>query len=404
MKLALPPEKEILEPAPDGSLTVVPAGEGPDIETMKEAAPLAAWQPFETQIAEKKAAASALLQIVVTSENAATLAPSFKRLRLDIVPVRTGIDKKGKSLNAADEKRIKDRNEARFKLMLICEGLEAQLLERETFAAREEARIAEERRVERTALLAPLGQDCSFLSLASMPEEQFALLLAGAKQAQQAREAEKARVAEEARKAEEARIAREKAEAEAREAQRLENERLKKEAAEREAAAKLEREKADAEAKRLREEAAAKIEQERREAAEREAKLRAEVQEREKAAKAEADRLAAIAAAKARQERDALEAKFREEQSRQLAEQKRIQAEIDAARAARQAEIDAEIERKRKLAAAGDREKVATFVSDIRNVSLAEMSDRSLHAEIMDLKRRFLKAVEAKATHVPRSP
>lgn len=380
------------EASSETDLALIPNGQGPDTATMKEAAPLAVWQPFETQIAEKKAAAVALLKTEVTPENCAVLAPSFRRLRLDIVPVRTGIDKKAKSLNADDEKRIKERNEARFKLREICSDMEAQLLEREQFSEREEARLSEVRRVERVALLEPLGVDCQYLSLAGMPEEAFQTMLAGAKAAKEARAAELAKIEEDARQAALAQAAKEKAEAEAREAQRIENERLKKEMTEREAAARKEREELEAKAAKERAEAA-----ERAKEAEAKAKAERDALAEESARKAaEAKKIADAAAEKARKEREAAEAIAAQEK----AARQKLQDEIDARRLEDENRKAEKIEAERKLEAAGDREKLLSFKDSIRAVDCPNLKNSALSALISDQQHKFIKWIEKQATEL----
>lgn len=180
---------------PAGTLTVLKPDEGPPDATMKEAAPLAVYDPLRAQYAEKHAAAVALLKTEVTPDNCKALEPSFKRMRLDFVPVRTGVDKVRKGRNQDKQKEIDENNKAGFEIMRLCEEIEQQLFDKENFAAMEAARLGELRRIERTAELEALGaENLHAMGLAGMEEAQYQMMRAGYIAAKAKREGE-ARIA-----------------------------------------------------------------------------------------------------------------------------------------------------------------------------------------------------------------
>ena len=357
---------------------LIPANEGPDVATLPRADALASFEDFKPRL-EKLLTTARTIKVTDVNDKAGmalarTTRLAVRQFRIDVEHARKELGEEAlrrKQKIDADAKTLKD----------LAEPVEALLLQEEQFAEREEARLAEERRVARTALLSPYA-DCTFYSLASMPEEAFQQALAGAKAAHEARLAEIARQAQEAEKARLAEIERQRVEAERLEAQRLENERLKKEAAEREAAAKIEREKAEAEARRFREEAAATL---RRQVAEAEAAR--------KALEAENERQRTIDAAKAKKEREAAEAKAREE----AAARKKLEDEIAERKRIAQAEIDRKAEEARKLAAASDREKLLAFKDAIRNVALPTMANGEARALVADQQTKFCRWIEGEA-------
>jgi hypothetical protein len=374
-------------------IQVIPAGEGPDTDAMKPAeSVIVTLRPFEVQLGQLFAKADAALAMPdgpESAELADTLHKEIRENRLAMQHIyEDGTEAMRRIKREIDELWRKWREGSQAK--------EAALKEKKDFVAREEARLAELRRVERTALLEPLGVDYTYLSLAQMPEEAFAALYSGAVAQKAAREAEALRLAEEARKAEEARIAREKAEAEAREAQRLENERLRKEAEEREARAEAERAAAEQEARRLREEAAA-----------REAKIKAEAEAERKRIEAENERQRAVEAEKARKEREAIEAKARKEREaaeakarEEAAARKKLEDEIAARKAAEQARKDKEAAEAAALAAAGDKELVLHWMDAVRNCKPPSLKNRAVESALSDLHRKMLDHIEKQSANL----
>jgi hypothetical protein len=368
------------ELAPQPTEQIVPAGQGPDIDSMPRADALVVFKSFADALTELREAAR---NIKVTSADQKDQIALARATRLDLKRLRCDVENARKQLGEEALRRKQAIDEEARTLKGAIEPLEALMLEQEEFAVREEARLAEERRVSRTALLEPLGFDCTYLSLASMPEDAFQILLSGHKLAKDQREKEAAEAIERAKKEQAEREAREKAEAEAREAQRIENERLRKEAAEREEKARIEREEAAAALKK--QQAEAEAERKRIEAENaRQAALVAEKNRKEREA----------LEAKAKQEREAAEAKAREE----AAARQKLQDEIDARKRKEEEEKAAKIEVERKLAAAGDKQRIIAFRDGIRAVPLMKLSNAAVHAEIADKHRQFQEWLDKKAS------
>ena len=169
-------------------------------------------------------------------------------------------------------------------ILLLTEPVEQHFEEQEKFAERQQEERNRKLQEERVALLVPYMESCvSMNNLYSMPEQEFNLLVEGAKIAKLRRD-------DEAKKLQEAIELKRKQELEEQERIRKENEELRKKAAEQEAKVRKEREA---------QEAALRKEREAREAAEREAnRVRAEQEAKEKAeAEAERKRIASDKAA-----------------------------------------------------------------------------------------------------------
>lgn len=104
-------------------------------------------------------------------------AKQAKKARLALVKVRTGIDKKRKELNDADDKRIKDRNNAAKVLTGLVTPTEALLEEVEKKQENEEKERKAALKVERLAKLEPYNVDCTYYDLENMPDPAFDQLL-----------------------------------------------------------------------------------------------------------------------------------------------------------------------------------------------------------------------------------
>jgi hypothetical protein len=250
--------------------------------------------------------------------------------RLELKKIRVAAEKTKKELKdgVLKEGRFID---ATFGLIAnSTKPLEADLLEKENFAKRKEAERKERLRVERTEKLKPLGVNVQFLDLENMTDEGFEQLLEISQRAYEKRQ-------EEQRKAEEERIAKEKAEAEERARIEAENARLRAEAKERERQLAEEREKR---------EAAERAAREAREAAE-----RAEREKRE-----EEDR-------RAREEAEAAQRALREKQEAEERVRREESARIEAQR-------KAEEEEKKRLEAAGDKEKLSAYFDQVLSLEV----------------------------------
>lgn len=238
----------------------------------------------------------------------------------------------------------------------VTKPIENDLLEKEKFVERKEQARKDALRDARLETLAPYELDASFYNLAEMPDAAFAQLLENTRMAYEARKAAE-------RKAEDERIAREQVEQEERARIAAENIRLKAEADA--------REKAIAEERKAREEAD-RIEREKREAEE---KRVATIQEAERKRQE-----AAVATA-----REATERAQRELQAKIDAEEREKQAQRDR----EAAEAIAKEEAARKLAAAGDNEKLIAYADEIRTVKVPALSSAEARATLYE----FLTAV-----------
>jgi hypothetical protein len=291
-----------------------------------------------------------------------------REMRLKLRKIRTGSEKIRKQLKEDSLRMGRAIDGMHNVLKAIVEPCEAHLKEQEDFIARMADQRREEIAAERREQLLPFAEVCDPESfpLGTMNEDEFKTLLAGA-------EARQKQLVEAKEQAEKERIEREKKEAEEKERHRKEAEeaRAKAEAAEA-ARAKAEAEKAEAEAKAAEErrQLEEKAEAERKKA---EAKLQ---EEREKAARERAE-----AEAKAKAEREKAEAKL-------AAERKAIEAEREEARQKEQREKEAreqierdekelkarEVARLKEEAQRPDKDKLATFAGQVRELKLPKVA------------------------------
>ena len=282
--------------------------------------------------------------------------------RMELKDIRVAAEKTKKKLkeNILVEGRFID---SVYNLIAgITTPLENDLYEKEKFVERKEQARKDALAAERVEKLLPYEIDTSFYNLAEMPEASFAQLL------ENTRMAYEARIAAE-RKAEDERIAREKAEQEERARIAAENLRLKAEAEARERAIAKER--------RVREEAE-RIEREKREA-----------EERKAAAIREAERQKQEAILRA--EREAAEKARRELQAKIDAEEREKQAQ----RAREEAERRAKEEAEKKLAMAGDFEKVLAYIRLLKTVRAPVVSDLIAASLVTDIEQ----AIDRAETH-----
>lgn len=330
-------------------LTLVSPDESNQVETMKRADIGAVFKSFETEAAPILEQAKAL---VVTDATQVAVMRVADQYRKEIKKIRCAVDVRRKELVADLNKQTDKINGAARTIREQCEEAEQRLLEISEFAEREILRIEDSKREARCAELKPFLTGPLSVDLGKLSDEDYAKMLADAKDLHTLRE-------ERIRKEREAAEAQAKAEAEERERIRLENERLKKQAeeaakarAEAEAVAKAERE----EANRLAREAKARADAELKAAqdkAEEERKVELEAsRKREAQLAAAAKREREIAEAAAKKQRDEVEARARAEAQRLRAEAlaEKLAAEKENARLAGIAEQE------RQKAAAAARE------------------------------------------------
>lgn len=300
----------------------------PNLDTMKRADAPAIWEDFKSQAQKLKATAETLQVTSVTQVAEMKLARST---RLTLRQLRIAIENKRKELGEFHLRQTQKINADAKTLKDLIEPLEERLLLQEEFVEREAVRIESEKRVARTAELAPLMAGVPIVAdLGKMADADYAALLQNTKDAIAAK-------AERERKEKEEAEAKAKAEAEAREKMRLENERLKQEAIEREEAAKKEREAAEAEAKRVKAEADKVLkdaqEKARKEIAAKEAEARTARAELEAKAKAERE-AAELEAKKEREAREKVEAQMRADAAEKAKQEADSKAAENAAKAA----------------------------------------------------------------------
>lgn len=191
-------------------------------ETMKRADLPVIWEGYATQAEKLKATAETL---TVTSIDQVTEMKLARATRLALKNLRVEIEHKRKELVEDMTKQTAAINGEARKLKSIIEPLEERLEEQENFIARETLRIEDENRTARHAEIAPFLTGPLSLDLGKMPDEDFAKMLADAKDLAALRE-------ERIRKEKEEAEAKSKAESEERERIRLENEELKRQAEE----------------------------------------------------------------------------------------------------------------------------------------------------------------------------
>jgi hypothetical protein len=262
-----------------------------------------------------------------------------KRLRLDILKVRTSADKVRKEQK---EEYLRAGNAIQGVYNILAYAVtdkENKLKEIETYYERIEAERIEKLAQDREIELDKYEATHEGVDLGNMTESVWNNFIAGVKANYQAlKEAE--------RKAEEERIAREKREKEEQERIRKENEKLRLEAAKREKELEEERKKAEAERKAKEEE------------------LRLEREERERERRAEEEKLK-----KEQEERRRIEEDARRK------EQERLRRE-------REEKALKEAEEKRK-ANAPDKEKLVTLYDDIKKLTFSSSEAQDCIASIL---------------------
>lgn len=352
-------QSELLEPVEEStSLALLPRADSASI--------------FDGFLEKAKTVAEAAERIKVT-DIADTTGPKMARAaRLDMRAIRTTTENRRKEMvegMTAETRRI---NALAKQVKDYCEEREAELLELELFADRENARLEGLRRTERTEMIRPYLTGPLSIDVALCAPDEWERLLADQKDLFELRQKRQ-------REEEEARIAKEKADAEERERLRQENERLQTEAAENARLAEEERKRAEEarliqeqEARREREAAEAQrraIEEESRREREAAAKREAAAAEERRQLEEKGRRLEAEAKRQAQQAQEALEAAARRErqlkEDAEAAERRRENearlAQQEAERKERQAKADAEAAERRRIeeeaAAAAEKER-----------------------------------------------
>jgi len=361
----------------------------------------AAFEPMFIQAEEWRLKAEAIKVTDISQTREMKLA---RECRLALREIRINVESKRKGLKEDSLRKGKAIDGLANIAKYLIEPIEEYLLEQEKFAERQAERERAERLDRRHTELSPYyDQTGPVTGLADMTDDQFSMLLEGAKTS-------KARKEEEVRKAEEARIAAEKAEAEERERIKVENERLRREA--KEARVKAEAEQALREAARLKAEAEAKAAQEKLEAErkaaeekvrkEREAAEAALKAERDKAEKLRQEALAKaaeeqrIANAKAEAERKASELKLAQER----AAREKLEREAVERKKAEDAKRRAEEASAKKAALAPEADKLRAFAAQVRTLTVPVVTSteaRSVAADIAEKVESFAKWIETKA-------
>jgi hypothetical protein len=286
------------------------------------------WVSFEKFFEEASACACKVDDLEITDISQKDEMKLARQVRLELRNIRVAAEKKKKELKANVLKEGKFIDTTYNLIAEATKPIEADLLRKEKFAKRKEAERKEQLFRDRTKALQPFYVDTRFISLSDMDAVAFEQLL------------ESSRIAYEERIEE--RAAREKAAAEERARIVAENERLRKEAEEK--GRQIAEACARADAARKAAEDAANKEREAREAVE-----RAE-RERQEAAVRKANEEAAEA-------QRLLREKEEEEERKRLEEQSRIAAQ-------RKAEEDEQ----KRIESAGDKEKLADYFEQIKDV------------------------------------
>lgn len=294
---------------------------------------------FMPKIAEREALKE-IYSRIITSEIDNNLCKEAGDVRRKLVKVRTGIAEIHKTQKAfyLAAGRFVDawKNKETEPIEQMEEALSAienhfEIIENKRKDALRETRAKE---CEEYSEFIPLSAD-----LRNMSDEDYALLLNGAKLQLQAKKDAEAKA--EAERLEAIRLEQERIEA-----QRIENERLKKEAAEREAAIEEERK----EAARLKAIEDAKIEAERKEAARLQAIENERIEKEREAERAEAKRL-----------QDIKDKEIAEAEAKRLAAERLLkEKEAEEQRLKREAEEKAEAELSK-----GDKEKLQSLIDDL---------------------------------------
>ena len=361
----------------------------------------AAFEPMFTQAEEWRIKAESIKVTDISQTRDMKLA---RECRLALREIRINVESKRKGLKEDSLRKGKAIDGLANIAKFLIEPIEEYLLEQEKFAERQAERERSERLDRRHSEIQPFYEFTgSVVGLADMSDDQFNMLLDGAKSA-------KARKEEEARRAEEERVAAEKAEAEERERIKLENERLRREAEE--AHVKAEAERALREATRIKAEeeakaAQAKLDAERRTAEEKARKEREAAEaalkaERDKAEKLRQEALAKaaeeqrIASAKAEAERKAAELKLAQER----AAREKLEREAAEREAAEAAKRKADEAAAKKAARAPEADKLRAFAGDVRKLAVPAVTSeegRKVASDIAAKVESFAKWIEAQA-------
>jgi hypothetical protein len=293
------------------------------------------WLQFESFFRDVSDCAEKVSGLEITDVSQKDEMALARKTRIELKNIRVAAEKTKKQLKENILKEGKFIDSTYNLIANTTKPIESDLLEKEQFAKRKEEERVRRLVSERESSLIPLGVDVRFIDLSKMSDGDFEALLDKSKKEHEERiDAE--------RKAEEERLAQEKAEAEERARIEAENARLRAEAEERERQLAEERAKLEVE-RRAREEA------DRRE---REARELADRAEREKhAAEIRKAQEAAAKAQRELREKQEAEERVRKEEAERAEEQRR-----------------AEEEERRRLAAAGDKEKLSVYFDKILSI------------------------------------
>ena len=358
------------------TLAIVPAGSGPNIETLEPVGTPVVWDGFKSRAATLLAGATSL---VVTDVSQVALMKEARVKRLTLRSLRIEVEnhrvERGEYFKT--KKQEIDGQAAALKNLLA--PVEAHLLLQEQFAERAEAIRVEELLENRIAEITHAGGNPKLYSLRDMAEADFVELTNGLRATQQIK-------INAAKSTEIARQEADKAAALERERVQAENARLKAEAAVREQEAATERESARLERIKLEDESRA-----RQAAAE---AIRQKQEDDARAARAEIEAAQEVERARLRSEREAAEETARQER----AARKVIEDAERARKAAEQAEIDAAAEAARRAAAAPDKEKLLALASAVRGILVGEM----VSPEGIELYREIYQHLEKTAGMIER--
>lgn len=235
---------------------VTPEAETPDLSIMPRADLPAIWQDYETRLAALRTEAETLTVTDIDDKLGMFRA---RELRLTLKGIRTAAEGKRKELKDGFLRAGQQIDSAAKLIKDACAPLEERLQVQENYRELELARIEyEQRTVRQNELQQYLSGNMPPVDLGKLSDEQWAGMLADAKDLKSARDARDAREAKEAadraaaaQKEKEEQEAAAKAAAVEQEKIKAENERLRKEAQEREAAAQKERDAAATEARRV---------------------------------------------------------------------------------------------------------------------------------------------------------
>jgi len=376
-------------------LEPVAAGEGPPIEGVPRADLPAIRENIEKQLAGLLTQADA---IKVTSIDQTDLMSAARAARLNIRQVRLFVEKKHTELKAYHLQAGREVDAFKNHFLALCKEREERLQLAEDFAEHETARIQGELRVNRLIELKPFLADgqSPMADLGTLEEKDWLAMLEDAKDLhglKVARIAREEKEREDARIAEEQRLERERQEREAEAARiRAEAEEARKENERLRAEQEAERKRVAAETARIEAERAAERRkaQEEREAQERALQAERDAAERERqqaeaAARAERERLQREAAAKAAEQQ-----KLIDEANRKAQELERQAAEREAAeRMAEAQRTAAAAEAARQAAAAPDREKVIAYAHALEAIPLPKVTTAAGKALVEKLAARI---------------